>query len=135
MKGLILSVYRSDLGDCTNGGITGKVSRVVVVGRLVDGKVEPLPRECRVFTPDDHAPAVVLVPSHAPGYDPTPHLIPLAFVDSLPDGHVGPMAGGNYAGTCDSRWGELGKFYGVRLDLVAVHDRTESYSDYLALSR
>lgn len=138
MKGLRLSVYKSArIGDCTNGGITAKADEVVLVGILKDGVVEPLPRDCQVFTPQDDAPAVVLVPSRAPGYDPTPHLIPLEFVDSLPAGHVGPMSGGNYAGTSDSRWGELGKLFApkLHLDLVAVHDRIESYRDYLALSQ
>lgn len=135
MKGLRLSIYRAaDLGaDCTNGGISGKANTVTVVGRLVNGEIVPLPKG--VFEPTDEAPAVVLVPSRAPSYDPTPHLIPLEFADGLPAGHVGPMFGGNYAGSCDSRWSDLGKFYGVRLDVVAVHDRIESYGDYLALSR
>lgn len=137
MKGLTLSVYKSArIGDCTNGGITAKADKVVVVGFLVDGRVEPLPRDCRVFEPSDDAPAVVLVPSRIPGYDPTPHLIPLEFAEALPDGRVGPMSGGNYAGSCDSRWSDLGKLFGVglHLDLVAVHDRTEDYATYRALS-
>jgi hypothetical protein len=137
LKGLRLSVYRAvDFPDCTNGGISGTHARVTVVGRLVDGVVMPLPLGCCVFEADDDAPAVVLVESHCPRYDPTPHLIPLEFVDGTPVGSVGPMSGGNYAGTTDSRWSELGKLYeGVRhLDAVAIHDRIETAAQYRALS-
>lgn len=138
MKGLRLSVYRAAGRDtdCTNGGITGKHDSVIVVGVLVDGEVKPLPRNCQVFEPSDDAPAVVLVESHIALRDPTPHLVPLEYAKGTPPDHVGPMAGGNYAGSSDSRWADLGKLYGpLRLDVVAVHDRVESYSQYLALSR
>lgn len=138
LKGLILSVYKSPrIGDCTGGGITSKADQVVVVGYMVDGKVVPLPRDCQVFEPGPDSPAVVLVKSHIARLDPTPHLIPLEIAeDGLPSDSVGPMAGGNYAGTSDSRWAELGKLFGnsLRLDLVAVHDRVETYRDYLSLS-
>ena len=137
MKGLMLSVYKSDrIGDCTNGGATSVADAVVVVGYLKDGKVEPLPKDCQVFSPGDtYAPAMALVPSRAPGYDPTPILVPLALIDNIPADSDGPMSGGNYAGSSDGRWSALGKLFGVpALNLVAVHDRVEAYSLYLALS-
>ena len=137
MKGLMLSVYKSArIGDCTNGGATSMADAVVVVGYLKDGKVEPLPENCQVFPPNgDLLPAMVLVPSRAPGYDPTPHLVPLDLIDNIPADSVGPMFGGNYAGSSDGRWSALGKLFGVpSLNLVAVHDRVEAYSLYLALS-
>lgn len=139
MKGLRLTVYRAagSYPDCSNGGISAKADVVTVVGRLVGGKVIELPRDCRVFEPSDDAPAVVLVPSRVPGYSVTPHLIPLEFVEDLPPGTVGPMDGGNYAGSCDSRFGELGKLYAdsLNLDVVAIHDRVETHAQYRALSR
>lgn len=138
MKGLILSVYKAPrIGDCTGGGITSKADSVVVVGILRDGKVEPLPRESQVFSPSEKSPAVVLVESHIARLSSTPHLIPLEIaLDGVPSGSVGPMAGGNYAGTSDSRWAELGKLFGpqLRLGVVAVHDRVESHRDYMSLS-
>lgn len=137
MKGLMLSVYKTArLGDCTNGGVTSKADAVVVVGILKDGHVEPLPHSARVFSPDDSAPAVVLVPSLAPGYNATPHLVPLDLIENLPADSVGPMAGGNYAGSSDSRWARLGKLFNEHLALgaVAVHDRVESHALYSALS-
>lgn len=139
MKGLRLSVYRpADLGygDLTNGGVSGKADTVTVVGRLEDGKVVPLPKECQVFSADEDAPAVILVESRIALSDPTPHLIPLDLAEGTPPDTVGPMAGGNYAGTSDGRWAALGKLYGhLRLDVVAIHDRVETYRDYLSLSR
>jgi hypothetical protein len=137
LRGLRLSVYRAvDFPDCTNGGISGKHARVTVVGRLVGDTVVPLPDGCCISEADDDAPAVVLVESRCPGYDPTPHLVPLEFVHGTPVDCVGPMSGGNYAGTTDSRWGQLGKLYeGLRhLDAVAIHDRIETYAQYRALS-
>ena len=137
LRGLRLSVYRAvEFPDCTNGGISGKHARVTVVGRLVGDTVVPLPDGCCIFEADDDAPAVVLVESRCPGYDPTPHLVPLEFVHGTPVDCVGPMSGGNYAWTTDSRWGQLGKLYeGLRhLDAVAIHDRIETYAQYRALS-
>lgn len=138
MKGLRLTVYRAAgrYPDCSNGGVSAKADVLTVVGRLVDGKVEPLPEGSRVFSPSEDAPAVVLVPSRVPGYSATPHLIPLEFVEGLPPGTVGPMDGGNYAGSSDSRFAELGKFFFplLRLGAVAIHDRVETYAQYRALS-
>jgi hypothetical protein len=140
MKGLRLTVYRAagSYPDCSNGGVSSKADVLTVVGRLVDGVVIPLPKGCCVFSPSDEAPAVVLVESRIARFDPTPHLIPLEFAeDGIPSGAVGPMDGGNYAGSCDSRWSDLGKHFDgkLRLDVVAIHDRIETYSDYLSLSR
>jgi hypothetical protein len=53
MKGLTLNVYRAHGQDCTNGGITAKADRLVVVGILIDGEVQPLPRDCQVFEADE----------------------------------------------------------------------------------
>jgi hypothetical protein len=46
------------------------------------------------------------------------------------------MAGGNYAGSSDSRWSDLGKQFAksLALDVVRVHDRSEGYDLYRALS-
>jgi hypothetical protein len=137
VKGLRLNVYRAaNFPDCTAGGISGKHDRVTLVGRLVDGVVVPLPAGCCVFDADDDAPAVVLVESRIARYDPTPHLIPLEFAHGTPVDTVGPMAGGNYAGSCDSRWSDLGKHFDgkLHLDVVAIHDRIETYAQYRALS-
>jgi len=106
--GMILYVYRNSeiLGDCTNNGITNQHSRLCVTN--VEGP----------FNPDENTPAVKLVRGNLPE---TVHVVP----EGLDDKHK--MMGGNYAGTCDSRWSRAiekitgHRFYGA----VAVHDRIE----------
>lgn len=137
--GLHISVYRdADGHDSTNGGISSCVKNLTVVN--ADGPFEP--------TAD--APAVILE-SHARGIV---RLVPAVQVDGqwvgfrpsdksqaefLPQyGAVGPMFGGNYGATSDSRFREKiteltgsGNFYGA----VAIHDRYESASLNAYLSR
>lgn len=135
-KGLIVHVYRTPGGDFTNGGVSGKCDALTVVGfkRKDDASWRPLEHSCQVFTPNEHAPAAILVESAVPLLY-GPHLVPLELIESLPEGHVGPMMGGNYAGSSDSRWGMLGSMFpGLRLDVVPVHDRVESQALYNALS-
>ncbi len=122
--GLILGIYRSSLGDCTNGGITGG-SRANVTVVNVEGP----------FEPTDDRPAVLLIDGPSAGrWNPT--LVPAVLVGDtwIPesrDGVIGPMAGGNFAGTSDSRWNRRVEGRGV----VSVHDRFESVALYEAMSR
>lgn len=132
MKGLSVSVYRSaGIGDCTNGGISSGADKLILVGVIRGGEFEPLPRGSQVFEPRPDAPAVVLVESRLPAkYG--PHLEPY---EPGPASHVGPMFGGNYAASSDSRWSELGDLFGHgRLDGVPIHDRYESPELYRQLS-
>jgi len=107
LKYLPVDVYRSPYGDCTNGGISGKVDRVYVACEdgIYDGdKLDP--ELC--FTQEQRgANYGVLIP-----------------IVSKPD-MVGPMAGGNLASTSDSRIAKTFK----------IHDRWESAELYDALSR
>jgi hypothetical protein len=124
-KGLILHVYRAaDSRDCTLGGVSSKHAGLTLVGfkRHADEKWQPLERYAQVFEPNEDRPAVILVESGVPHLY-GPHLVPLEIIES---GRY-PMMGGNYAGTSDSRWAELGHtiFGHDRLDVVAVHDRVE----------
>lgn len=104
--GLHIYVYRNDLGDCTNGGISSKVKELCVIN--VDGP----------FEPSANFPAVELVDGHMPG---TLRLVPPDYKNTW------YMMGGNYGATCDSRFSAkcekmLGhRFYGA----VAIHDRQE----------
>lgn len=131
MKGLTLHVYRSKLGDFTNGGISSGADKLILVGLIRGGQFEPLPEHSQVFAPGPDAPAVVLVESRLPAkYG--PHLEPFMTDDS---GDVGPMSGGNYAASSDSRWSELGDLFGHgRLGAVPIHDRYESPELYRQLS-
>lgn len=105
--GMIVSVYRSHLGDCTNEGISSTAQKLCVIN--VPGP----------FSPQPDMPAAKLE-RHMPG---ALRIVPV----DRPARGVGPMFGGNYASTSDSRFSEacrqlLGAdFYGA----VAIHDRFE----------
>lgn len=127
-RGLMLDVYRNASGgNFTNGGITEHAAHVIVTGiRFGRTEIKVLPLGSQMFEPSEIAPEVVLVVrTHARGT--WLHLEPVA---PCPEGHVGYMAGGNYAGTPDSRWAKLTG----GTELVSVHDRTETTAQYAALS-
>ena len=85
--GLLVSVYRnSELGDCTNNGLSNKHNKFCVVN--VEGP----------FNPSDDAPAVKL----ASGPYNSVRLIPVELIENK----SWVMFGGNYAGTSDSRFSE-----------------------------
>lgn len=107
--GLIVQVYRSSLGDCTNNGLSKFSDELCVVN--ADGP----------FQPSAKCPAVI-IERHRPGC--------LRVVPADNGGTVLPgwfMYGGNIAHTSDSRFGELCEkllgfpFYGA----VMIHDRQE----------
>ena len=118
--GLTVYVFRSSLGDCTNGGVSSQHDRLTVVN--VQGPSEP--------TAD--APAVLLVD----GPLGSKHLAPAVLMESgewgpaLTEGVVGPMAGGNFAQSSDSRFAQAAGFYGA----VSVHDRYETPEQYASMS-
>lgn len=124
--GLILSVYRpARFSDCTNGGLTGGDRESVTVVN-VEGP----------FEPTDDRPAVLLVDGPAAGTRWNPIIVPAVkvgdeWVPERREGIIGPMAGGNFAGTSDSRWNRRVDGRGV----VSVHDRFETPAEYAILSR
>ena len=133
-KGLRLSVLRHAGPDCTNNGITARHDELTLVGVRDDkeatwGKPAPtvaVPREARVFAPDDRAAAVILVVRHIGGA--TMCLVPAvhdgrSWVEA-PGWH---MAGGRFAATPDSRFGAILREAGLSSGYVAVavHDRKE----------
>jgi hypothetical protein len=121
--GLRADIYRGTLGDCSNGGISGRVDRVTIVN--AGGPFEPA----------DDAPAVELRQGAFRG------IVIAVPVDEQSteraSREIGPMAGGCYVATSDSRFGELCRritgteFYGA----VPLHDRFETQELYDALSR
>ena len=113
--GLNISVYRNaEFGnvDCSNGGITGKFTQLNVVN--VSGPFEPQPDIPPVMIVDDR-----------PMGRPYPKLVP-AIWDTVEEIWIRApgwfMAGGNYAGTSDSRFRSEGMTAGI----LPVHDRVEN---------
>lgn len=142
-KGLRLEVLRrADGNDCTNGGLSAYFGTVTLVGTqqrpFTNGKrqpVKPLPREAQVFSPSDDAPAVVMVESNLRG-DNEPYLMPLDWAQyGVPSNSVGPMAGGNFATTSDSRFGEIIRDeFCADVSALRIHDRVETPAQYRNLS-
>lgn len=113
--GLIVSVYKFPLGDCTLNGISGGATRDLCLVN-VDGP----------FSPNDTAPAAMLVPGNGPGLV---KIVP-AILDknnrySMEAGWL--MMGGNYAASSDGRFHRaVEKIIGSRsYGAVPIHDRIE----------
>lgn len=120
MQKLLVNVYRWDLADCTNNGITSKHSDLY----LYDGDRN----ECIANAMEQNIAdrALYLVRRELWG-ERAYYAEPL--VEPKIDGPH--MMGGNFVYSCDSRFGEM---CGIRLPLP-VHDRYETWAQYDALSR
>ena len=117
IRGLNVSViYNNEHRKCANGGLTEQYEDLWVVPNQAIAEALMLP-----FIPDDAHNLVVT--SERGGLV---NLIPY----EQPSGMCGPMAGGSYAHTSDSRWR---KIVGVGYP-VAVHDRFETVEHNRALS-
>lgn len=102
MRGLLVHVLRDAGGGSTNGGVSSTYDAFILVGPGVDGP----------FEPSDDCPALVLVRRNISGE--YLHVEPPAAVGGM----VGPMFGGNFVYTSDSRF--PGRYP------IPVHDRYES---------
>jgi len=109
LRGMLLTVLRPAT-DCTNGGISSRVDKIVVITD------DP---SMQIFEPGPNAPAFI-IQERVKGYK---SLVP---INGCPEGHVGFMAGGNYAVTSDSRW---------TFGALPIHDRSETKRMYDTLSR
>jgi len=103
--GIPLYVYRHG-GDCTNGGISSKTEIIYI--ETTDG-----------FAMDVEPSLVFKVKNTYKDYK--------ALVQSYPSDAtkemIGPMAGGNYASTSDSRFSKISNYP------LAIHDRYEASSN------
>lgn len=123
--GLIASILKHNGRSYANGGLSDQHNDVTIVN--VAGPFEP--------TAD--RPAVMLVHGNVRG---SVKAIPAEFVAgrwqfAQPRGSVGPMMGGSYIETSDSRFGEaVAALGGPRYSPVALHDRFETPEQYRALS-
>lgn len=113
--GLLVSVYRSSLSDCTNGGISSKATNLCVVN--MEGP----------FEPDDRYPAAILTRNGASG----PCIKP-AVKNEDDEWIAAPgwwMNGGNIAATSDSRFGEaIRRMFNGCENMhggIYIHDRKE----------
>lgn len=119
--GLTADVYKhKGMSFAGSGGLSAAVDEVVVVN--CDGP----------FEPSDAAPAVLIVPNRLGD----PIAVPATLVDgrwvpARPEGVVGPMMGGCYIATSDSRFRRLSGVYGA----VPLHDRFETPAQYRELSQ
>lgn len=110
--GLIANIFRSDMGDCSNNGVSAKYNRVCVVN--CDGP----------FEAEDGLPAVLMVKGNLPG---TVKIVPL----DLHESKRWTMFGGTYVGSSDARFGRkveqiTGNIRGRATSIVAFHDRVEN---------
>jgi hypothetical protein len=126
MTGISISIFRSDLGDCTNGGVTSPAraqGKIFVVFdeaiRMGNFRLE----ECK---DDDRIVCLKVVRRWAGTKNEYLHLEPMF---NRPEGQAGPMAGGNYGGCSDSRFSDLSRYP------LPIHDRWDTWEQYDMLSR
>lgn len=117
-------VYRQPDGtDCTNGGISSQAEYLTVYGP--NEKFEPRPFRFL----NKPAPPVRMVPSNLRVMG-TPMAVNLKPIDPE-TGEIASgwwMSGGNYASSCDSRFGEMIAEVNPALQYsgaVSIHDRQE----------
>lgn len=117
-KGLSVSIYKDHLGDCTNGGISGGDAITLVLTSIKDFNG----MEVAIEAPfeGDETNSVKIVPGNLIGYY---KAVPVV----QPKGMVGPMFGGNFIYTSDSR-------FPMKYP-VPIHDRYETQALNDALSK
>lgn len=119
MRGMTLEVYRTSGADCSLGGISATHDTLLVTHYVKDGMVRPLPEDMQVFGEWFEWPRVIL------------EVTPQGWVRLVPAVSEGwGMAGGNYAGTSDSRWTDLLTAltgHHPVSSLVSIHDRFENF--------
>ncbi len=106
-KGMLVYTLRcAALGDCTNGGHSATFDKFILIG---DGIPE-------LFASDVNTPALILVKG-TPAGRPYMYATPV----HAPSGLIGPMFGGNYITSSDSRMPQA---------VIPVHDRFETGEQY-----
>jgi hypothetical protein len=115
---LHISVYRNaEIGDSTNGGISSKVNKLILIGN--DVSMERVENFCKLYNYDINACVVVEDRKLSSGYL---NLVPITLLNSK----QWTMFGGNYACTSDSRFKNFVKNH-QGSNPLAIHDRVENY--------
>lgn len=114
MRALPLEIYKSNLGDCSNGGISSRFKEILLIcdEGYINIDENNLPENlCKLVERDL-------------GFTVYKHIEPVAKANG-----VGWMAGGTLVYTCDSRFRRMSEYP------LVLHDRTESQKEYDALSK
>lgn len=104
--GLHVEIYKSNLGDCTNNGISSKAHELCLVN--VSGPFEP-GKDC---------PGALLVEGNLPG---TAKIVPLKQTRK----GKWCMFGGNFAYSSDARFCDAAEKLTGSRGPIAIHDRIE----------
>lgn len=118
MQGISVQILRSDLGDCTNKGVTSPAlskGRIVVV---FDEAIEHGNYNLEDCKDDPRILCLKVVRRWVGTKNEYLHIEPM-FDQGVPGG-VGPIMGGNYITTSDSRFRTLARYP------LPVHDRFET---------
>lgn len=107
MKALPISVYKDNNGDCSNGGITSRYDRLLLV--CDEGFIE-----VDETNPPENLVKIVTRKLFGEEYK---HIEPVAKTDA---GCVGWMSGGCIGYSCDSRFSRMSRYP------LSIHDRQES---------
>jgi hypothetical protein len=119
MRKLRVYIYRNDLGDCTNGGVTSKQTSIW----LCTNKEDALKLQEEI-----NGPVLFLETAQSYGGGTYKRAYPAS---EQPKGHMSYMAGGNFVYSSDSRFRE----YFDTSYPISVHDRSETQEVYDILSR
>lgn len=121
LKGITASIFRDTAEDYSNGGISSRVKKVIVL-------------DCpggAIFPATESEPAVRLVVQTFGGKR-IVHAEPLLTDADIAanKGKIGPMFGGTYIASSDSRFSEATGMYGA----IPLHDRWETAEECRTLS-
>ena len=126
MNGVSVNIFRSDLGDGTNGGVTSPVNSKGKIVVVFDPEIQMGNWRLEECKDDPRFICLRIVRRWAGTKNEYLHCEPIS---DRPSDRLGPMAGGNYVGTSDSR------FRNVSDHLLPVHDRFETRGQQTLLSR
>ena len=117
MKGIGVDIYKAGRGSCSNGGISAANNQAVLLG-IKDGYIDPA---------EESGPFVVIVRRRISDY-----AMPCDTKGRplVKPGMIGPMFGGTFIYSSDSRFREH-----CGSHAVALHDRWETQEQYDVLSR